>query len=158
MSPTHRFHPKHVDRTGEFTVPLPLRQVFPLVSPEGERAWVPGWDPLYLHPDHPSNAPGTVFRTSHNNEETIWLLLEYSPAEATAHYGRFTPGSRIGTVLVRCQEAAADQTRVSVSYSLTALTPAGNDALSAMTEPHYRAMLQDWRQWILTSQRGLSAT
>lgn len=152
MTPGSKFHPLHVERTGDFLLPLPLGHVFPLFSPEGERAWVPGWDPTYLHPDHPSNAPGTTFRTAHEGEETIWLILTYNPSEATAGYGRFSPGTRIGTVQVQCREEAPRRTRVTVSYSLTAISPAGNVVLAELTPDKYSAMLRDWEKAIIESQ------
>lgn len=152
MSPGSRFRPLHVERSGELTLPLPLGHVFPLFSSEGERAWVPGWDPDYLHPDHPSNAPGTLFRTSHSGETTYWLVLTYDPGQATARYSRFSPESRLGTVQVHCHEEAPSQTRVSISYALTGITPAGNAVLAALTPEKFAAMLRDWQRAILHSQ------
>jgi len=152
MSPAARFKPRHIDHTGEFTIPLPLGHVFPLFSPEGERAWVDGWDPDYLHPEHPSNDSGTVFRTTHGEEETLWLVLHYDPARARAEYARYSPGSRLGTVRVQCREEPPGTTHVSVTYSLTALSPAGNTVLAAFTPAHYSAMLRDWQQAIIRSQ------
>jgi hypothetical protein len=72
MAPGDPFHPLHVERSGSFTVRLPPERAFPFFSPEGERSWVLGWVPVYLHPVGPSTAPGTVFRTDHNDEETQW--------------------------------------------------------------------------------------
>lgn len=151
MSPT-RFRPVHIERTGDFTLPIPLRHAFPLFSPEGERAWVEGWDPVYLHPEHPSTDHDTIFRTAHGDEETLWLVLRYDPARALAEYGRFSPGSRLGTVRVTCQEESPQLTRVAVVYSLTALSPAGNAVLDALTPKKYEAMLAEWRTLILRSQ------
>lgn len=154
MSPGSAFRPLHVERRGEFSLPLPLAHVFPLFSPEGERAWVEGWDPQYLHPAHPSNAPGTVFRTKHDGEETLWLVVAYDPHRATAEYGRFTPGSRLGTVQVQCAEEGPTRTRVTVTYSLTGLTLAGNAALTHLTERSYSAMLRGWQAAIARSQHA----
>jgi hypothetical protein len=151
MSPS-RFRPVHVARTGEFTLPISLRHAFPLFSPEGERAWVEDWDPVYLHPQHPSTDHGTVFRTAHGGEETLWLVLRYDPDRAMAEYGRFSPGSRLGTVQVTCQEEGPELTRVAVAYSLTALSPAGNAVLDALTPKKYDSMLAEWRTLILHSQ------
>lgn len=158
MSPSHRFHPAHVEHTGGLTLPFSLRHVFPLFSPEGERAWVPGWDPDYLHPDHPSTAPGTVFRTTHNGEDTLWLILEYDPASASAAYGRFSPGSRLGTIHVSCFEEGPHRTRVSITYSLTAIAAAGNSVLANFTAEAYATMLENWQAAIVSSQHGLSAS
>ena len=151
--PHSRFRPLHVDRTGEFTLPLSVRHAFPLFSPEGERAWVAGWDPTYLHPDHPSTTHGTSFRTSHGGEETLWLVLQYDPLHSIAEYARFSPGSRLGTVRVECHEAGPALTRVVVTYSLTALTSAGNTVLIELTPKKYEAMLHEWQILIARSQQ-----
>jgi hypothetical protein len=144
----------HVERTGSFTLPLPLFQAFPLFTPEGERAYVPGWDPEYLHPTHAAEAAGTVFRTRHDGEETLWLVLEHDPCAGAAAYGRFTPGSRIGTVQVRCEAAGFAATRVTVTYALTATSPEGNAAVAAFTAEALEAKLAGWREAILA---GLQA-
>jgi len=143
------FRPLHVERTGAFTLPLALAEAFPLFSPEGERTWVTDWDPAYLHPSHPSSADGTVFRTSHNQEETFWLVIRYDPDQGVAEYGRFTPGSRMGTVKVCCHQQTSAQTRVSVTYSLTALTEAGNTVVADMAPEKYDRMLSAWREAIM---------
>jgi hypothetical protein len=100
---------------------------------------------------------GTVFRTRHHGEETLWLVLQYDPLTGVAAYGRFTPGSRLGTVQVRCEAVDASHTHVTVTYALTALSPAGNDVLAALTPDSYAAMLAEWKDTIVrrhTSGRG----
>jgi hypothetical protein len=140
--------PVHVERTGAFRVNRPLAQAFPLFSPEGERRWVKGWIPQYLHPrDIPSDAAGTVFQTHHNNEETQWLVLRYSPADGVAEYVRITPGSRIGVVTVRATERDG-ATDVEVTYRLTSLSQAGTRTLEAMTDASYAEMLCEWERLI----------
>ncbi len=139
----------HVTRTGSIRIPAARDSVFPFFTAEGERAWVPGWDPQYLHPGHPSNEVGTVFRTNHGGEETLWLVIRYEPGDGIATYGRFTPGSRLGTVHVECAEESPSETRVTVTYELTALSEAGARVLQAMTADAYRAMLDEWRDLIV---------
>ena len=142
------FVPVHVERTGAFRVNRPLAQAFPLFSPEGERRWVKGWIPKYLHPrDVPSDAAGTVFQTHHNNEDTQWLVLRYSPADGIAEYVRITPGSRIGVVTVRATERDG-ATDVEVTYRLTSLSQAGTRTLEAMTAASYAEMLREWEKLI----------
>jgi hypothetical protein len=142
------FTPVHVERTGMLHVGIPLADAFPLFSPEGERRWVAGWDPRYLHPRGvPSDAPGTVFQTHHNNEETYWLVLRYSAREGIAEYVRVTPGSRMGTVIVRAAERES-ATDVEVTYRLTSLSAAGTRTLEAITGESYAAMLREWEALI----------
>jgi hypothetical protein len=146
----------HVEHTGRFILPVPLRDALPFFSPEGERAWVPGWEPEYLHPLQPSNEVGTVFRTQHHGEETLWLVLQYDPGAGLAAYGRFTPESRIGTVHVRCEEVDPSRTQVTVTYALTALSAHGTGILAALTADRYAEMLNEWGEAIVRSQSARS--
>jgi hypothetical protein len=141
----------HVTRSGSLVLPLPLTEAFPLFTAEGERGWVPGWEPQYLHPPRPSNDQGTVFRTDHGGEETFWIVLRYEPSRGVAEYGRFTPGSRLGTVSVECTELELSRTRVQVTYALTAISDEGRDALAKMGADAYEAMLEEWRELIIQS-------
>ena len=133
----------HIERAGTFRVNQPLAQAFTFFSPEGERRWVAGWEPTYLHPPAPSTEPGTVFETHHNNEHTLWLVLRYAPADGAAEYVRITPGSRIGLVTVRAAERGGG-TDVEVRYSMTSLSDAGAKALEATTEAAFAATLREW--------------
>jgi hypothetical protein len=36
----------HVVRSGRFELPLAPAEALPHFSPEGERRWVPGWEPV----------------------------------------------------------------------------------------------------------------
>lgn len=35
---------KTISHTKSFEMPHPIAELFPLLSPEGEKYWVPGWD------------------------------------------------------------------------------------------------------------------
>ena len=151
------FRATRVERTGDFTLRLPPEKALRLFSPEGEKHWVQGWEPEYLHPAHPSTAPGTVFRTSHGGEETLWLILSYDPAQGEAEYVRVTPGSRMGTVRVRCRREG-EGSRVIVTYALTGLSPAGNAVLSDLTPQKYTDMLAKWKAEIVESLNRRSSS
>ena len=138
----------HIERTGRFRIALPLAQAMAFLSPEGEKLWVPGWQPVYQHPaGTPSDAPHTVFTTDHNGEHTIWMVLQYSAGQGVAEYLRLTPSSRVGTVSVAGTERDGG-TDIAVTYRLTSLTRAGHDTLAALTDDAYGRMLQDWEMRI----------
>ena len=143
------FTAERIVRTHHFELPLPPDEAFGLFTPEGERAWAEGWDPRYLHPADGRTAAGMVFTTGHGGEETLWTMTRHEPECGTAEYLRVTPGSRMGTVRVQCSQAG-EGTRVTVTYALTALTPAGNEALRALDAPAYEAFIASWRSAIET--------
>jgi hypothetical protein len=113
------------------TVPLPPDQAIALFTPEGERAWVPGWDP-----QHHST---TVFTTEHGGARTTWLVLDAGPH--AVRYARVRPDHHAGTVEVRCQ-ADGDGTAATVTYDLTPLTSHALDGFAA----GYDEMLAGWER------------
>lgn len=144
---------EHVRRTGSLAVHLPPEEALPLFTAEGERTWVDGWAPEYLHVPGEGDAatrtviPGTVFRTRHGGEETLWMVLEYDPSDGVARYARFTPGSRLGTVSVQCDGAeGGNETRVAVTYEMTAVSGEGARVLADMTDEAYGKMLAAWEE------------
>lgn len=138
-----RFQAGRIVRTHHFELPMAPAEAFHFFTPEGERAWARGWDPIYLHPADGRTTAGMVFTTGHGGEETLWTMTIHEPESGVAEYLRVTPGSRMGTVRVQCSEAAAG-TKVTVTYALTALTPEGNATLKALDAAAYRAFIEAW--------------
>jgi hypothetical protein len=122
---------------GTLHVSRPPEEAIHLFTAEGERAWVPGWQPAY--------ASDTVFTTDHGDEQTIWLVLDETPN--TRRYARVTPGVKAGTVEVRC-EPDGRHTCAHVTYDLAALGP---DADLDHFADHYPAMLAEWERLIAAS-------
>jgi hypothetical protein len=139
----NEFLAERVVRTHHFGLPMAPREAIELFTPEGERAWAKGWEPRYLHPADGRATAGMVFITGHGGEETLWTMTRHEPECGVAEYLRVTPGSRMGMVRVQCSDAGAG-TRVTVTYALTALTPAGNETLRALDAAAYEAFIASW--------------
>jgi hypothetical protein len=133
----------HVQLSGRITIPVAPAGAFRYFTPEGERRWVPGWNPEYLHPPDGSLAEGLAFRTGHGGEETIWLVTRCNPAAGVIEYVRITAGSRIGTVSVSVAAAGKGATEATVTYRLTSISPAGDSTLESF-EAGFARMLADW--------------
>ena len=138
--------PVRARRTGGFTLPLPPEDTFDLFTAEGERRWVEGWAPKMLS-DCNATKPGAVFLTDHGGEQTIWTVIEADRAAGLLLYSRVSPGRRAGTVKVAL-EPEANGTSVCVTYDITALAPAAEDAVRAMDEQAFAAMMAEWRRLI----------
>jgi hypothetical protein len=136
------FRAERIVRSPSLVVGLPVADTFTFFEPEGERAWAEGWDPQYHFPPDGRAERGMVFTTGHGGELTIWTLIRHEPAAGLVEYVRTSPGSRTGTVLVQCSALDAQRTRVTVVYTLTALTPAGNEVLRDMGEERFRAYIE----------------
>lgn len=135
----------HIDRHATFHLPMPPAQALPYLTPEGERAWVAGWDPVPLHaPGGSLSVAGAVFTTAADGEATLWLTLRVDFATGVAEYVRITPGNRLGTVHVRCLPEG-DGTRVEVDYRLTALSEAGAAQLATVTPEAFARTIAGWK-------------
>ncbi|HET6763341.1 MAG TPA: SRPBCC family protein [Longimicrobiaceae bacterium] len=128
---------------------LPPEDAMPLFTPEGERAWVPGWNPVHRHPADGTLVAGGVFVTAAAGEpETVWMVVHHDAQALEVDYARVTPGIRTGIVRVACAPDADGGAVATVTYAMTALSPAGNEMLARFTEEHFAAMMAEWEQAI----------
>jgi len=134
-----------VQNSGSFDLPLTPDDAFPLFTAEGERRWVPGWSPEILGslPQH----RGLVFLTEVDRAQTIWTVLESDPAACTHLYSRVTPGKTAGIVEVKLF-SVRNGCRVSVSYDMTALSEAGQQAIATYRGSAFDEMLAKWQELI----------
>jgi hypothetical protein len=127
-----------------FHLDAPVAQVFPLFTAQGERAWAPGWEPRILSG---AEERGSAFiTTAHNGSPVTWIVIDYRPAQGHASYARLVQDSNIGIVDVACTEAAGGGTDISVRYTLTAVSEAGESFVAQfLSEQHYTTMIEEWR-------------
>jgi hypothetical protein len=146
----------HVERRHSIVLSGSIDCVFPLFTPAGEKLWVEGWDPEFLHPTSGETCEGMVFRTRHGGEVTLWACIDWSPSAHRVRYARVTPASRFGFVQVDCREVAPTRTEAVVAYSFTALSPEGRTYLAETTEEAFAAMIEEWRthidDWLVRNQ------
>ena len=135
----------HIERRHSIVLAGPIERVFPLFTPAGEKLWVDGWDPEFLHPASGDTCEGMIFRTGHGEESTLWGCVAWSPAAHRVRYARVTPASRFGFVEVACRALAEDRTEATVGYAFTALSPGGRSYLANLTEEAFASMIEEWR-------------
>jgi len=126
---------------------VPVAELFPLFSPEGEKHWVPGWD--Y------DNVMGTtelcedyVFVTKshhHRMTEAIWLTKKYHPQAGLVEFYKIEPGEKIGVVTVQCKERGAEKTSVEVTYKYMALAASGERFVAEFTAAAYAEFIGEWQ-------------
>lgn len=134
----------------DIVVPLPYAQAAPLFGPEGERLWAgKHWNPEFLYPQSAHDEQGAVFTIQHGPVSAVWVNTLFDLDARHFIYAYFVPGIMVTTVDVRFTPADARTTQVHVAYTRTALTPEGNDHVTAFTAADKTAA-QDWQQAIDT--------
>ena len=107
----------------------------PLFGPEGERAWVgKHWDPKFLHPQPAHDEEGAVFTVQRGPVNEVWVNTLFDVEGRHFHYVYFMADMLVTTVDVRFKPIDASKTQVNVVFTRTALTPAGNERVTAMSE------------------------
>jgi hypothetical protein len=135
---------------GGFSLSEPIDVAFPLFSPLGEKAWVPGWEPELIHPPGSQWAEGLMFRTPGLPNPAIWVVARLENHHV--RYNRYEMPDLVVSVDVECKSLGERSTAVTVGYSFVSLTAAGDEAVAAMSERRYEQKMRDWKR--LIEQRG----
>lgn len=128
---------------------LPASTAIDLFTPEGERSWVPGWEPIY--PDGATHeSAGTVFTTVVHGVTTIWTIIEIDRTAGAAVYSRVTPGLHAGVVRVWCVDAGLKRCAVKVACDMTSLAD-DPSVLAEYAAPAFDEMMSEWSTAVAAS-------
>jgi len=120
-------------------------RVFPLLCPEREKDWLPGWQARMLHSASGVAEPRAVFATpGHDGTEIVWVVAEHRPPDRV-HFVRWHPGSMVVDLELDLSSPAPGTTWLDIRYTYTAIAPAGRAAIEAMTLEQWHAQMQNWQ-------------
>lgn len=140
-----------ISHTKFFEMPVPVADLFPMFSPEGEKLWVSGWD--Y------QNVMGTtqlsedyIFLTEthdHGAKKAIWIVKRYEPNLHFVQFYRIEPEEKVGVVTVVCTELEATKTKVQVTYKYVALSASGEKFVVGFSESFFEEFINEWETLLL---------
>lgn len=136
-----------VECTGTVTVAGPAEAAFALFMPEGERSWVPDWDPVYPAGGRPAPAPGLAFTTGEGEDTRTWVVARLDSGTRTALYTYVLPGRRTAWIEVMVAQVTAGSCAARVTYRVTSLAPDADAEVRAFRDA-YPDMLEDWQRRI----------
>jgi len=125
----------------------------PLFGPEGERPWAgKHWNPKFIHPQPAADIEGAVFTIQHGPMKAVWVNTLFDVEGRHFQYVYFLPDLMVTVIDVRFKDVpfkptSADLTEVNVVYTRTALTPEGNEHVTAMNKGD-KTSGKDWQQAI----------
>jgi hypothetical protein len=123
----------HVVNTFRFELAAPFARVAPLFGPQGERAWAgKHWNPVFLYPLPARDTEGAVFTVQHGPHTSVWINTRYDLAAGRMQYVSLIPDVVVSVIGVRLSSIDAAHTAVEVTYTRTALEPAGNEVVEEM--------------------------
>lgn len=148
MNRKHEFVATVATFSGGFELEGPVADVFPLFSPEGERAWVPGWNPEILHPRGAVWQEEMLFRTPEEKGDAVWVVTRLDRDLWNVVYHRVEADRYVARVEVTCIPRDERRTEVWTSYTFVGLSNGGNSEITEMTEEAYAAKMLRWKGWI----------
>lgn len=135
-----------------FELALCAKDALSLFTAEGERGWVPGWEPERLGGD----GVGSVFVTRLGGTETVWVVVDYDPQRGIARYARQVAGVQAGLVEVQCTDSDDGRCAVHVRYSLTPLSDAAILGVAEfLNAQRFADAIANWKRLIVAA--GLAA-
>ena len=141
------------EQHGSFELALSAESAFPLFSPEGERIWVPGWNPTPVFPvdDGVRWQTDAVFTLEREGELLTWWIVDVDLSALRASYVYFAPG-RVVRVNVQVESTGARKCRVNVTYLITATTTEGKRHVTGTCTMDSK--MSEWKRLIESSPSG----
>jgi hypothetical protein len=138
----------HVSTTFDLVVHAPFEKTAPLFGPEGERAWGgKHWNPEFIHPQPAADVEGAVFTIQHGPYKAVWVNTLFDLDARHFQYVYFLPDLMVTVIDVRFKPVSPGATAVNVVYTRTALTPEGNEHVTAMSQGD-KAAGPEWQKSI----------
>jgi hypothetical protein len=152
------FISRRLTRTYRQTIDATPDAVFPLLCPVREAEWLDGWQYTMLYSDSGVVEDGAVFTTPGDGEpDTVWIVTRHDARQRLVEFTRVTPQSRVCVLRIEVQPGGAGRSLVDVSYTYTAIAPAGNVFIERFTEESFQSAVRFWEQsmnhWLATGQR-----
>lgn len=132
----------------------PPARVLPLLCPVREAEWLADWRPQFVLSLSGVAETDCVFATPSPAGTAYWYVTRHDAAAGQVEMVRIVPEHTACRLDIRLAADGDTACTATVTYRLTSLGPAGDDAVGAYTAAHYAAFMQDWERrlnhWLRT--------
>jgi len=138
--------PLHTREQFSLLANAPFEVAWPLFGADKERAWAPGWEPVFLWPEKAFDQEGMVFQVRHADKTAVWVNTAFDRIARRIQYVYVIPDVVV-TLITLELTPDGDSTTIEVVYERTALLAAANDIVKAMAVVD-RFAGEEWSQQI----------
>jgi hypothetical protein len=124
----------------------PFEIAWPLFGADNERAWAPGWDPVFLWPEKAFDQEGMVFIVRQREKDAVWVNTAFDRTARRIQYVYVIPDVVV-TVITLQLTPDRHATAIDVIYERTALAAAANESVKDMAARD-RIAGDDWARKI----------
>jgi hypothetical protein len=122
----------HTHEEFEFVANASINTTWPLFGAKKERAWAPGWAPVFLWPENSTDQHGTIFQIAHGDKTAIWLTTFYDQRNKNRVQYAYVIPDVVATIITLKLTPQGRSTHVAVTYERTALSVSANETVSKM--------------------------
>jgi len=141
-------------------IQAPIEHVFPLLCPEREKEWLPGWSARMIYSASGVAERGAVFETQHEAGRTLWIVTEYDPPQRVA-FARWQPDGLVVHIQITLARRHTGTTAVCICYTYTAVDEKGVAVLDGMGEDAWLKTMTFWQEsmntWFESHMPGRAA-
>jgi len=154
-SPKNTNANRQVAVEGSFELDASADSALAFFTPEGERAWVKGWNPKPVYPPQAEVAfqANSVFRVDQAGERSLWTIIGVGSQEHTAEYVCVVQGVRLSRVRVEVEPLGSRRCRVRVRYVHTGTSEKGLDFVAGITDEAFAQKMRDWQRMVSAAMR-----
>lgn len=118
-------------------------EVFPLLCPELEKVWLPGWDYRMIHSASGVAERGAVFETPHALGTTQWLVTTHEPSRHVT-FARWQPDGLVVHIDIALGRHRDGTTAVCIEYTWTPTDEPSRAILAKATEQDWLETMAKW--------------
>ncbi len=143
-----------VTRTFVQRIHAPAEDVFPLLCPEREKQWLPGWDARMIHSASGVAERGAVFEA----RGATWLVTEYDPPRRIA-FARWQSDRILVHIEISLGRHLDGDTAVCIVYAHTPTDSASGEILASFRESDWLETMSFWEgsmnAWFADNRPGM---
>jgi hypothetical protein len=119
-------------------------RVFPLLCPVREADWIEGWDPDVVYTTSGVAEPDCVFVTGAGADRAVWSVTQHEPATGHVAFVKVIPDLAVTHIRIQVTTIDDDHSSAVIEYQMTALGPAGEQAVGEFTADRYASSMRLW--------------
>ena len=136
--------PIRVTRSSTIRLNKTPDEIFPMFCPVREVEWAADWDPLMVYTTTGVVEPDCVFVTRDGDNDSVWVVTEHDPNEHRLELVKVTPGVMVVKVAIALEAREGEATDAHVSYTRTALSEEGRQAVEEFSEESHKEFVETW--------------
>jgi len=120
-----------------------IEDVFPLLCPERERDWLPGWNYEMVHSNSGIIEQGCIFKNFKDGEKIIWICSTYDKKDYKIYFVQYFDSVMVGELGLSLSVIDEKTTKMEIINIRTALNEVGNELLEGFSDKDFSEFWND---------------